>query len=137
MLATIYQAKDWFEVSRLSSDEIWERFINCPLLDNSFPVIAELEVDSDDLTQVLDRAFERTNTIDRDWTENEEVRVFKSEFRRSTSVGDLICVVHPVGVEKVSWHVVAPVGFDQVCEGSPTQVRAAVWGSWCLASDRP
>ena len=114
MIATIYQAKDWFEVSELSSDQIWERFITRKFYE--FPRIAELTVDTDDLTEVLDRAFERTNTIDRDWTENEEVRVFESEFRRSTSVGDLICVLHTVGPLRKSWHVVARFGFDQVAE---------------------
>ena len=118
MIATIYQAKDWFEVSVLDSDEVWERYLNRPMIPKLFPMVAELEVDSDDLTAVLDRAFELTNTIDRDWTENEEVRVFKSEFRRSTSVGDLIRVIHG---SKVSWHVVAPFGFDQVCSNDTWQ----------------
>ena len=124
MLATIYQAKDWFEVSELGSDEIWKRFKARKFYE--FPKIAELTVDTDDLTEVLDRAFERTNTIDRDWTENEEVKVFESEFRRSTSVGDLIRVVHPglkTNPTKISWHVVAPVGFDQVFEGPSALIR--------------
>lgn len=38
----------------------------------------------------LDEAYEKTNTIDRPWTENPEVKSVQTPKPRSTSVGDLI-----------------------------------------------
>ena len=50
----------------------------------SFDLVAEVEGDD------LDRAFAATNHIDRDWSENPDVKVMTANQRRSTSVGDLV-----------------------------------------------
>lgn len=66
--------------------------------DRGLTLVKVAEVDCDDLST----AYERTNSIDSHWIENEGVKVFAAEDRcRSTSVGDVMRLngrVHMVGM---------------------------------------
>lgn len=58
-------------------------------------------------TQSLDEAFERTNSLDCPWQENEDVTIAPSgERARSTSVGDVMQLADG------TYMLVAPVGFE-------------------------
>ena len=72
----------------------------------NFPTDYELvaEVDTDD----LDIAFERTNTINRPWWENDRVKPLKQT--RSTSVGDVVEV-------NGKYHLCEMAGWTEVVPG--------------------
>jgi len=58
----------------------------------------------------LEKVFEKTNHIDKDWTENEEVAELFEPMPRSTSVGDVI--INGNGIK----FVVEPFGFKLYSE---------------------
>lgn len=73
-----------------------------------FTHVADVQVDPDkDVYEKLDICFEKTNHIDRSWTQNENVRPLVQR-ARSTSVGDVI--EEPTGKR---W-IVASMGFTEI-----------------------
>ena len=70
---------------------------------------------ADDDLKALDQAFERTNTIDRPWWENEGVtKCFKDDGCRSTSVGDVMVVIDLENPKHVAMYVVESMGFRHI-----------------------
>jgi len=148
MLATIYQAKLMSDGSLFDSDQVFSLFVQTRSSESvsevmqAFTRVAELNLDTHVVEEILDRAFERTNSIDGYWGDNEDVTVLGRQFDsyRSTSVGDIVSVLHfggrhlerqcicPHCVEaetkgerlpRVTWHVVAKFGWDLVGEHCP------------------
>lgn len=72
-----------------------------------YKVVGVVRVGDDDHNVVLNAAYELTNHIDRNWTENEDVVELGRGNKRSTSVGDLIWI-------DADMYRVASFGFDKV-----------------------
>jgi hypothetical protein len=84
-----------------------------------YEFVAQLHVESESIEDGLDIVFEKSNTIDHYWGENEEV-FYISDDRpgyRSLSVGDVIRIAleRPLGEGWVKqiYHRVAKCGFDR------------------------
>jgi hypothetical protein len=71
------------------------------IMAGGYQVVAKVETDD------MEEAFELTNNIHSNWTDNEGVKAYGSDGHRSTSCGDLMLV----GEE---FYYVAMVGFTKV-----------------------
>lgn len=69
--------------------------------------VASVEVGAADEEDALEDVYRLTNSIDRHWTQNPEVRVTGNRQLRSTSVGDLVCI-------EDRCYLVAGVGFTRL-----------------------
>lgn len=75
------------------SDEHKEAII-AGILANQYTKVAELEVDSDDVDDALELAFDHTNHVffnNLSWLDGDKVTMRCVDSARSTSIGDIVC----------------------------------------------
>jgi len=101
----VYHQRHPIEIDPDSKERQWD-----PMFDKGPPpwpqkYVAVAKVDTDK----LEVAWEKTNHIDDDWRENEEVTVLHAARYRSSMVGDVF-------EKDEKFYVVAPIGFGELDE---------------------